>query len=252
MENKPKITPTNVQEIWDRIVNINKEAAIEVLGTKNTNKNKRVEAHEIEILSLEQKAVRTRIDESKDKEERIQLRKVRKQKLRRIKQIKDMKEQDIIMKIVEEIEKQKDDSRKMFEVIKQSQSKNPKKPLLVKNKEGFTANEAEKVEEITKFFNDFFTNENAEQIEDIKPTEMRSKFTKEEVKKAVISLKKNKCPGIDELRAEQLQYGPEEVFEEIAHLLNEVASTGNAPTELTLGILNPLQKPGKIIGPCGN
>ena len=40
---------------------------------------------------------------------------------------------------------------------------------------------------------------------------MVNEFTAKEVKNAIKSLKNNKSPGIDELRAEQLKYGPEEV-----------------------------------------
>ena len=39
---------------------------------------------------------------------------------------------------------------------------------------------------------------------------------------------------------------------EIAELLNEIAKTGEAPKEITLGILTPLAKPGKKQGPCAN
>ena len=42
------------------------------------------------------------------------------------------------------------------------------------------------------------------------------------------------------------------VHETIAEILNETAKTGEYPTELNSGILNPLQKPGKKCGPCTN
>ena len=183
---------------------------------------------EIERLSTEQKNLRNKINAERDKEERIELRKKRREKLRKIKKIKNMKEQEDIIKIVEEVEKQKDDSRKMFEVIRQLQNREPKKPLLVENKDktGLIANEAEQIEKITKYLKDFFNKENAETVQNITPTEMVNKFTAKEVKDAIKSLKNNKSPGIDELRAEQLKYGPEEVHNEIAELLNEIAKTG--------------------------
>ena len=81
---------------------------------------------------------------------------------------------------------------------------------------------------------------------------MVNQFTAKEVKDAIKSLKNNKSPSIDELRAEQLKYGPEEVHNEIAEQLNEIKKTGEAPREITLGILTPLAKPGKKQGPCEN
>jgi hypothetical protein len=76
-----------------------------------------------------------------------------------------------------------------------------------------------------------------------------SKFTSSEIENAVKSLKNNKSPGIDNLNAELLKYGPEEMFEEISEIFNTIAETGETPDELTNGILIPIQKPGKKQGP---
>ena len=81
---------------------------------------------------------------------------------------------------------------------------------------------------------------------------MKTPFTTTEIQKAISSLKNNKSPGIDELRTEQLKYGPTETSKEIADIFNHIAETREKPKETTLGILNPLQKPGKKQGPCAN
>ena len=67
---------------------------------------------------------------------------------------------------------------------------------------------------------------------------MKSPFTTTEVQKAITSLKNNNSPGIDELRTEQLKYGPIETPKEIANIFNLRAETGEKPKEITLGILN--------------
>ena len=58
-------------------------------------------------------------------------------------------------------------------------------------------------------------------------------------------MKNNKSAGCDLLRAEHLKYAPDLLYEEIAELLNNVVETGDFPKELKIGLLVPLQKPGK-------
>ena len=84
---------------------------------------------------------------------------------------------------------------------------------------------------------------------------MKNQFTTEGVEKAQKKLKYNKSPGIDEIRAEHLRYGPpEELAEIIEQILNETAKKiGAYPEEMKIGILTPLQKQqGKNQGPPSN
>ena len=83
----------------------------------------------------------------------------------------------------------------------------------------------------------------------IPPKEMGNKFTKEEIRKAIKSLKNNKNAGCDSLKAEYLKYGPDILHDEIANNFNEMAATGKTPEEINRGILVPLQKPGKSVSP---
>lgn len=66
-----------------------------------------------------------------------------------------------------------------------------------------------------------------------------------EVRKAVESTKNNKSPGIDDMKVEQLKCGPQIVHQKNAELLSHLAETGDFPKEKKVGILIPLQKPGK-------
>ena len=84
------------------------------------------------------------------------------------------------------------------------------------------------------------------------PCEMKTPFTGLEIKKAAESLKNRKSVGDDNLDAEFVKYGPLEIHEGVAKLLNNVASTGEYPEQIKQGILKPLRKPGKKPGPPSN
>ena len=71
------------------------------------------------------------------------------------------------------------------------------KTLLINGENGLTSNQKE----------DQF-NKDADKLQEISPTEMKNQFTTEEVEKALKKPKYNKSPGIDEIRAEHLRYGP--------------------------------------------
>ena len=81
---------------------------------------------------------------------------------------------------------------------------------------------------------------------------MTKPFDKTEIRKATSSMKNGKSCGIDGLNAEYLKYAPPTIHTSVAELLNKTAATGDHPLELKLGILNPLQKPGKKKGPREN
>ncbi len=115
-----------------------------------------------------------------------------------------------------------------------------------------TSSEENAVQVVSDFLKKFFNAENQKKFNDVPPTEMKSQFTSQEVKKSISSLKNNTSAGIDEIVAEQLKYGPDEINDGIAELLNEVARTGKYPKEVKEGILIPLPKPGKKKGPPGN
>ena len=51
--------------------------------------------------------------------------------------------------------------------------------------------------------------------------------------------------GHDEVQAELIKYGCNELYEQIAKLLNVTSETGNYPEEIRRGLLNPLAKPPK-------
>ena len=85
-----------------------------------------------------------------------------------------------------------------------------------------------------------------------KPQKIRRPFTAEEIRKIVRRLKNGKSAGIDKLEVEFLKYAPIEILQEIANIFNTVSSTEEDLRELVVGLLRPLQKPGKKKGPPEN
>lgn len=80
---------------------------------------------------------------------------------------------------------------------------------------------------------------------------MKNPFTAIEIRNAVSSLKNNKAPGCDNIKAEHLKYAPS-THQHIANILNKIAETGEYPNEIKQGLLTPIQKPGKSKGPPEN
>ena len=136
----------------------------------------------------------------------------------------------------------------MFQAVKQLQRWKEKKKLIIDSRNGKTTNEKKQVEIVINFFDKMFSKSTEKEIETIPPAKMKKTFTKEEIKKAVMSLKNGKSPGIDQVYGEMLKYGPEIMFVEIAETFNLISESGVYPTEIKEGILIPLQKPGKKQG----
>ena len=127
-------------------------------------------------------------------------------------------------------------------------SKKPKKPLIIYDKKKqLISTEEEQIQTITEFFNDLFTTNSSttEEPLQLQLSKMDPPFTRNEMKKSSSKLKNNKMTGRDEVKAEYIKYGPEELHQQIAELLNKTAETGEYPEEIRRGILTPLAKPPK-------
>ena len=106
--------------------------------------------------------------------------------------------------------------------------------------------EERQVELITNYFKKMFSPTMEEnEIKIYPPAEMIIPFNGREIEAATKGLKNGKSAGADNLHAEYIKYADSSVHENIAHILNEVAKTGNHPEELKLGLLTPVQKPNK-------
>ena len=136
----------------------------------------------------------------------------------------------------------KNNSQKMYQATRIIQQRGPKIPLLMESGHVVTTNEEEQVSKITAFFASFFDDKNVKHLLKAEPCTMRQPFTAIEISKSIASLKNNKSPGIDNLKAEHLKYGPHLLSEKIANILNNSAEMGARSTELIQGILIPFYR----------
>jgi len=95
--------------------------------------------------------------------------------------------------MVEEVERSKDDSRRMFQVVKDLQKRKEKKRIVVDGEDGKTTDEKEQIRLVTAFLNDMFSKEDEEIINLIEPEKMKTPFTKEESVSSKKSEKWKKC-----------------------------------------------------------
>ena len=107
-------------------------------------------------------------------------------------------EEKKIVEDMEEIENSKDDSTRMYKAIRIQQRNKPKDEIMVDGDEGLTASGEEATKIVTEFFKKTFNAENQRKFETVPPKQMSTPFTKEEVNKAIKSLKNNKSAGVDD------------------------------------------------------
>ena len=233
------------QEKWNLVVNSCHDATSTTVS-KIDPKRKSNDPRVIQ-LSKEQKEIHAKINSNISEDKRKELKKQRNNMQHEIRKILTEEKHRDIIESIEDIERLKDESAKMFKAVRVVKRAKPKKQLLIESENGVTSNDKDQVKIIGNFFEKFFDDENYQQIENIEPTEMKIPFTPKEIENATNKLKNGKSPGCDELRAEQLKHGPKVVYEIISDILNVAAKTGEYPTELKNGLLTPLQKPGKNV-----
>ena len=125
-----------------------------------------------------------------------------------------------------QIEAYKDDSNKCYQAIRVINSNKPKKPLIVHWQDMiYAGSEKEQANIISEYFKNMFTAVTTYEPIIIKPAEMKTLFTTEEIEKASKSMKNRKSVGEDGLNAEYVTYGPPEIHNGIAILLNTIAET---------------------------
>ena len=152
-----------------------------------------------------------------------------------------------------ELELLKDDSNKCYTAIRKMNRKSTKKSnIYVHDKDGhFGGTDSAKTDIITEHFIRMLAPDNQE-IKNYLPSKIQQPFTAAEFSQAASRLKNGKSAVCDDTQAEYIKYAPVEIYEQIATILNRVTETGEDLEELHLGILTPLQKPGKKKGPPEN
>ena len=233
------------QEKWNTIVKKCKEAGKEVFGKEE--RRERIENPTVKKLIEEKQKIKKDINSVKDqqtrKEKCKELRKIKKEIKKSIKEHEEKQLDEELKKL----EASKDDSSRYYRVMREMQYKKPR-PLKIKDEENKMAGTDErKAEIITIYFKKMFAPDGYNiQLKEYPPTRMSIPFTGEEVQGAAKRLKNGKSGnGSDTLHAEFIKYANEKVHDHTADIFNVVAETGEHPEELKMGILTPLEKPGK-------
>ena len=255
LEDKLKVNlkESNSNEQWKYITNVMLTTATEILGKKDL-KTRKSQNPEIINLSKKQKDLKNEINSTNDKNKKNRLRLERNGIMRtlhyKLKMLRNIEEE----KKIEEIENTKNDSTKMFKVLRKINRNKPKEKLFIKQNENIMTDVDEVTLEITNYFKQLFNTKDLSTQNQIfiPPCKMEKPFTTEEVEKAVRKLKNNKSAGSDEIQAELLKNSPKIIFQNIADIYNKLATTGIYPEEIKKGILIPLQKSGKPKGKTEN
>ena len=146
---------------------------------------------------------------------------------------------------LKEIKNSKNESSRVFRLIKEIRRQKPKISLLIKIETGgFIINEKEQTEIIAAYFKKQFT-KNTQVLNKThsQPTAMNQPFTTEKIKNTIRSLRNNRSAGDDQIKAEMLKSSHDILLELLADIYNNLSKTGEHRSELTLGIRTPIQKP---------
>ena len=213
-------------------------------------KSKTVVNEDVKELSILQRTIQVRMQSCNDEVTRSFFKQYRNRILTEIHTIITLEENEKVNKAMEDL-KDLHDNNKMYQAVKKIKNLKPTKNLLIKGKNGLTANPTEQSEIIAEYFkNTFYKNQEPATI--ILPTPMTTPFTPDKINKIVRKMKENKSPGCDDIPIELIKHAPESVHQQIADIYNSIAETGDTPKEVTFGILKPLQKPNKAKGPPSN
>ena len=120
----------------------------------------------------------------------------------------------------------------MYDALKKIKRLKPPQKLLIKGKDGLTANPTEQRKIAAEYFKKtFYTNK--QPIRAIPPTKMAIPFTEDEIRKVIAKMKPNKSPGCDEIPVEIIKYTAKTIHEQIAEIYNTMAETGDTTREIT-------------------
>ena len=247
--NREGLTP---QERWKNVTDLIKAAGEEELGLKE--KNQKYVDTELSELSEKQHKIKEDIESCTDNNRRLELRENTRTLRKKIDKIVQKMEERELDEKLKNIESMKDDSNKSHQAVRELKRLKPAKPIYVNDTNSHTATDTERqVELVQDHFNKMLAPaNNINTIKSFQPAKMENPFTKEEIKKAAMSMKNGKSAGIDDIHAEYLKYAPESIHDEIAQIHNDAAETENYSSEIRTGILRPLPKPGKPQGPPSN
>ena len=227
---------------WNKISQICKETAKDIVGIKEPNKAQSSSPTIIE-LSKKQRKLKGDAESCQNKEQRTELKRERARTLKKLrKELRNENDNALDLELTDR-EKYKDDSNKCYQAIRKINSHKPRNPLAIFDDYNRITSEDDQIAITTDDFSKLFSSE--DRPSNVTPVTIEPPYTAEEIEKAAGKLKNNKATGRDEVNAELIKYGCDELYEQIAQLLNVTSETGNYPEEIRRGLLNPLAKPPK-------
>ena len=244
-------SPNENQIKWPNLANTCKETAKEILGVKS--KTKKSSNPEIKSKSSLRHELRLKMINCKNENKLKDLKSQRRSLLSDIRKLlKSEKEQEVKADL-ENLENCKNDSNKYHQVNRELRNKTPKQPIYVADQNGNVPGTTDGKINIIKehFMNALAPDTMKGKFKTYQPTALPDPISISEVTKAVKSMKNGKSCGEDEVYVELIKYGPAELHQQIADILNN-SHNGEYPAELTTGLLAAMQKPGKKKGPPEN
>ena len=181
--------PSNNQNSWNKITKMLKQAAESTIGYVNKSRRDINEG-----LSLLQRSIKIQIESCINRENRAFLKIYRNRILTEIHYIIKNEENEKIKQTTAELEKMKNENNKMREAVKRIRQLRPPQKLLIKGKNGLTANPAEQSKIIAEYLKETF-HKNKQPRTIIPPTGITIPFTANKIRKATAKMKPNKGPG---------------------------------------------------------
>jgi hypothetical protein len=245
--------------MYKKILASIKDTAKIVLGEKksdNSKKQKGFVDKELEEMSNLQRKIKldmesnVNISEAKKREMKLERRRILKKMRKRVNKLR-MEEINAKIECINNFK----DNAKQFEAIKfLKDEKQGAKKLVVNNSEKERIdNEIEAAEFVRLYFESLFHIRDSTSPEAFpdEPRPMSAPITHDEVQIAINKLKNRKAAGLDGISAELVKYGPPELSQMLADLLN-MSLERNEDLGLGVGILTTLLKTGKPVGPVEN
>ena len=181
--------PSNNQNSWNKITKMLKQAAESTIGYVIKSRRDINEG-----LSLLQRSIKIQIESCINRENRAFLKIYRNRILTEIHYIIKNEENEKIKQTTAELEKMKNENNKMREAVKRIRQLRPPQKLLIKGKNGLTANPAEQSKIIAEYLKETF-HKNKQPRTIIPPTGITIPFTANKIRKATAKMKPNKSPG---------------------------------------------------------
>lgn len=215
-------------------------------------KNHRQHDPQIAEMSLQQRDLRLRIANTIGDEKKQQLKRDRNQILHQIRKRALQVSEDRLNRQAEEVERLKDGAM-MFKAVQLMKRSTAKKATVADDTGKRIGNDKEAAEAIAQHFSSQFHSANDITLLPFtgNPSPLTKPITSAECTISLKHLNNGRAAGNDDISGELLKYGVDVLAPYIADILNSML-VGHEPLDLGEGVLIPLQKPGKPLGPPAN